>query len=71
MQTKKQSFIESSLNTASGFAIAWGLALFVIPMYDSANLQSKDALEITLIYTAVSIIRSYLWRRFFTSKGQS
>ena len=67
MQTKTQSAVEATLNIGSGFILAiivWqGLAaLYDIPMPLSRNLQ------ITSIFTVVSITRSYIWRRVFTTK---
>ena len=62
MQTRTESFIEACLNIASGFVISvivWQLLAghYNIPMPISRNL------EITSIFTIVSVTRSYLWRR--------
>ena len=64
-QTRLVSAIEASLNIGSGFIIAlivWqGLAwMYDIPMPITRNLQ------ITSIFTIVSLARSYIWRRIFT-----
>lgn len=58
------SFLEACLNTASGFIVSlivwhWVCKWFSIPMPMSRNL------EITGIFTVVSIVRSYVWRRLF------
>jgi hypothetical protein len=60
------SFIEACLNTASGFAVSlvvwhWVCKWFDIPMPIGRNL------EITGIFTIVSVARSYLWRRLFNA----
>lgn len=59
--------MEACLNTASGFILAFVVWHFValayaIPMPLSTNLQ------ITGIFTIVSVIRSYLWRRIFNKR---
>lgn len=58
------SLVEASLNTASGFIVSlivWRYVCqwFGIPMPIDRNL------EITGIFTVVSIVRSYCWRRLF------
>ena len=63
-QSRRMSFIEASLNTASGFVVSlvvWQLLCnwLQIPMPLGRNLL------ITGIFTVVSIVRSYLWRRLF------
>ena len=63
-QSRKGSFVEACLNTASGFVVSlivwhYVAAWYGIPMPLSTNL------EITGIFTVVSIARSYLWRRLF------
>lgn len=63
-QTRLGSFTEACLNTASGFIVSlivwhWVAKWFGIPMPLSENLK------ITAIFTVVSIVRSYLWRRLF------
>lgn len=63
-QTKLVSMIEVGCNYLSGFILAFvvwqTLAYFLgIPMPLSRNLF------ITTIFTVVSVIRSYVWRRFF------
>lgn len=63
-QSRRGSFLEACLNTASGFVVSlivWHFvaAAYGIPMSIETNLQ------ITGIFTVVSIARSYLWRRAF------
>ena len=66
MQTRISSFIENLCDTASGFIIALIIVQFVLPLYGyKINLQ--QATEITFIFTCVSIIRGYIWRRYFNS----
>ncbi len=64
MQTKLQSFLEASVNIGIGLGIALLTQLIVFPMF-GINIPLKDDLMIVSIFTAVSITRSYLLRRFF------
>lgn len=67
-QTRLESLVESTINTASGFLVsllAWQYVvapLFSLPVSWSMNLW------ITGIFTAISVARSYLWRRFFNAR---
>ena len=64
MQSQWESFIETVLNTVSGFAISWLLTTWVLPMYGFA-ITAGQGFQITFIFTVISILRSYLWRRTF------
>lgn len=66
-QTKLESFIESSINIGSGFIISLLLWIFIIsPLWD-IEVTIFDNFKITGIFTVVSVIRSYYWRRFFNA----
>ena len=66
-QSKLESLVEASLNTASGFVVSllvwqWVVApLFGLPVDWAMNFW------ITGIFTVVSILRSYIWRRLFNA----
>ncbi len=67
-QTRIDSFMESITNTAIGFAVSLVTWHFVaqtygIPMPLSTNLQ------ITAVFTIVSIIRQYVLRRAFDGRS--
>ena len=64
MQSKKNSVLEVFLNYLSGFIIAWLLTLTVLPYY-GYQATPKEGFQITIIFTIVSIIRTYIWRRLF------
>lgn len=65
MQSKRQSLIESLLGTAIGFIISVLVWQYIVnPLWDLhtgiiANLQ------ITILFTVVSVVRSYFVRRGF------
>lgn len=64
-QSRTHSALESLCNVLSGLLIANLTWLFVIaPLYGFTNPQ-HEVLAINLIFTVVSFIRGYLWRRLF------
>ena len=67
MQTKKDSLIESLTSTTIGIIIGIVLNLTILPMF-GYPVSLSDSLWISLIFTAVSVIRSYVVRRIFNSK---
>ena len=64
MQSRKHSIIETILNTLSGFIISWVMTLFVLPWF-GFNVTAGQGFIITVIYTVVSVTRSYFWCRLF------
>jgi len=68
MQTKRQSFIESATNVLIGYFVALFSQLIVFPIFD-INVSFSDNLLIGLYFTLISLIRSYLIRRYFNNKG--
>ena len=67
MQSKKQSFIESLTNVGIGWFIGVILNMLVLPLFDY-DVSLTDGVLISIIFTAVSVIRSYAIRRFFNYK---
>ena len=67
MQTKRQSLIETLTSVFVGWLIGVILNLTVLPLFDY-NITVVDSLWVSLIFTTVSVIRSYVIRRFFNSK---
>ena len=67
MQTKKQSLIESLTSTTIGIIIGIVLNLTILPIF-GYPVSLSDSLWISVIFTVVSIIRSYIIRRWFNSK---
>ena len=59
-----RSFLESIIDVGSGFILAILIQLYIFPMF---NLYPSilDSINIALIFTIVSIIRSWLWRLVF------
>lgn len=69
LQSKKQSFIEANINTLTGFIVSY-ITLVVLNSIYSMNLSMCDSLEITLIFTIISVGRNYMIRRYFNKRVQ-
>lgn len=66
MQTKTQSFIESGVNIFIGYVVAVLSQLAVFPLF-GIHVPLGDNLLIGAYFTAISLARSYLIRRWFNS----
>ena len=67
MQSKRESMIETLTSTTIGIIIGIVLNLTILPIF-GYPVSVVDSLWISLIFTAVSVIRSYAVRRIFNSK---
>lgn len=63
-QTRLGSFVESWANIAVGFAINWIANLMILPLF-GFHIKPLAAFNIGLIFTAISLVRSYYLRRIF------
>lgn len=63
-QTRMQSLFEAWLNIAIGFGINLIANLLVLPIFGFYPTIG-DAFGMGLIFTVISIVRSYLLRRLF------
>lgn len=64
-QSKVESTIEAGMNTFTGFWISYFVWICVLGFFGEDNLP--DPLIITAIFTVTSMLRSYIWRRFFNA----
>lgn len=64
MQTKLGSFVEAWANIAVGFSINFCANLLVLPMF-GFNVHAREAFGIGLVFTVISLARSYILRRYF------
>ena len=69
MQTKFQSFIESLVNILIGYFTAISSQMLIFPMFN-INIPIQDNLLIGLYFTGISLIRSYIVRRYFNKKDK-
>jgi hypothetical protein len=63
-QTKTGSFVEAWANIFIGFTINFFANLLVLPWFGLAVTPSK-AFGIGVIFTVISLVRSYVIRRWF------
>lgn len=64
MQTRWQSMVEAFLNTLTGYVISVIAQVLIFPHY-GVHLSLGENLQIVAIFTFISIVRSYFWRRLF------
>ena len=64
-QSKLESAVEAVLNVGSGFVVAMLLWQFVAAPLWGYEVTLLDNLGLTTIFTVVSAVRTYVWRRFF------
>ena len=63
-QTRTGSLIEAVANVAIGFGISFAANAFVLPIY-GYHITPGHNLQIGLIFTVISVVRSYSVRRLF------
>jgi hypothetical protein len=63
-QTKLGSFVEAWANIFVGFSINWCANMLILPMF-GFNIRPLAAFNMGLIFTAISLARSYALRRWF------
>lgn len=68
-QSKLDSFLEASSNTAVGFFISWGVWVFIVAPLFGFETGAGGSFLITCIFTVTSILRSYLLRRWFDGRS--
>ena len=66
MQTKKQSWVESTVNVAIGLTINLALQVLVFPLF-GVHIPFTSNLGIAAVFTAVSVLRNYCIRRWFNA----
>lgn len=67
-QSQLMSAVEVVCNIGSGVLISWVVTLYVIPWLLGVEIDYGRALGLTAIYTTISLVRSYLWRRIFNGR---
>lgn len=63
-QPRSMSVLEAITNTLVGLGLALALNLFILPLFGLYPTLLK-ALEISVVFTVASIVRSYTLRRLF------
>lgn len=67
MQSKKQSLLESFVNIFVGFIISFASTFLIFPLVGFESTSSKN-LIITIFFTVISFLRSYILRRIFNKE---
>lgn len=65
-QSRKGSLIEALFNTAIGFAINYVANLAIFPLF-GLHISPQANFLMGLIYTVISVVRSYVVRRWFNA----
>jgi len=65
-QTKLGSFVEAWANIAVGFTINFFANMVILPLF-GFHVTAGSAFEIGLIFTVISLVRSYVLRRWFNN----
>lgn len=66
-QTRLGSFVEACINVAIGFAINFMANLLILPLI-GFHISIKQNLFIGVLYTLISVARSYTVRRWFNAR---
>lgn len=66
-QTRLGSLIEAIINVIIGFTINFTANMFIFPMF-GFHITAGANFVLGLIYTVISVVRSYCIRRFFNAK---
>lgn len=67
MQTKLESFIETSSNVAIGWVVALASQFAIFPMF-GINIPIQDNLLISLYFTIIAVVRGFVVRRYYNNK---
>jgi hypothetical protein len=66
-QTKLGSLIESGINILIGYFVALASQLLIFPLFD-IHIGLSTNLWIGLWFTVISLVRSYVIRRWFNAR---
>lgn len=63
-QSRMGSLIEVCINILIGFVINWFANLLILPLF-GFNVTGSQAFHMGLLFTVISVARSYVVRRWF------
>jgi hypothetical protein len=66
-QSRKGSFIESSVNVVIGYIVAMFSQFFIFPLF-GVYVSLQTHLWIGVWFTVISVVRSYILRRWFNNR---
>lgn len=64
-QSKLGSFVEAWANIGIGFAVNFSANLLILPHFGFTSLNASKAFGIGIVFTGISLARSFLIRRHF------
>lgn len=64
MQTRLQSVLEVTVNYIMGYLLAWVTMQYLLNWL-GYHVQKKESSGIVMVFTVISVIRSYVIRRLF------
>lgn len=64
-QTRFGSFVEAWANIAIGFTVNYVANLLILPLFGFASLTPGKNFAIGVVYTGISLVRSFVLRRYF------
>lgn len=67
-QSRVDSFMEAACNVAVGLAISMSANAVFIPLITGAPLSAGANAGLAVIYTVISLVRSYAIRRAFNGR---
>ena len=67
MQSRLESLVEVLLNTVIGWLTAIITQIIVFPLFD-IHVSFSEQIGISLIFTTIAIVRSYMISRWFNKK---
>jgi len=68
MQSKRESIVEQILNVGSGWLLAMLVWAFLISPIYNLDTSFGENIGITTMFTFISIVRGYFWRRYFNKR---
>ena len=69
MQSKWHSVLESLSNVMIGYGVALASQLLIFPFY-KIDISLQDNITIGIWFTLISLVRSYVIRRYFTKRTE-
>lgn len=67
-QSKLESAIETFFNIGSGFILSFLMWIFVVTPLFHIESSVAQSFWITTLFTITSVLRSYVWRRYFNAR---
>jgi hypothetical protein len=69
-QTRLGSLIEALANVVIGFGINWTANMLILPLF-GFHVTGGQAFGIGLLFTVISVARTYVLRRWFNARLQA